>query len=493
MRFLFSVKKSCLRDQQVARRRSSVFSSRGMYSFLPSVLLMGSVSIFSLSLLKSPAQGALSERTPSARLILKDGQTAVADGPRAGMKTESREDLSLLPDSDLKEDLKQFLAISPFGKEKALGQVSWKLRQDGDPSIGFEGPPSGGSTVAERSVARSHDGSFAFFSFDPALQEKVQNEIQRVNAPHVIALAMNPQTGRILALAERSSLGKHLFSHAGFPAASLFKILTTATALELGVMEPGSELRFRGGTYTLNKWNYFPDPRKDVRRMSLTEALARSCNPAFARVAMNFEPQQLRQRVNSAWFNRPIPFDTELSSSHARVPTEDYEYTRTAAGFGEVFVSPVHAALIMSAVASGGLLPRPRMLDEIVSKEGKTLYRAEPEWLGRVIEPETAEDLMEMMVETTTIGTSRRAFGPSVKASLGGNRVAGKTGTLSGKNPDGVNNWFVGAAPVKDPEIVVASLVVYPGYISTKSSLIARRIFEDYFELKSEGKLSQLS
>jgi peptidoglycan glycosyltransferase len=80
-----------------------------------------------------------------------------------------------------------------------------------------------------------------------------------------------------------------------------------------------------------------------------------------------------------------------------------------------------------------------------------------------------------MMTATTTIGTSRKEFLGKVPW-----EVAGKTGTLKGDNPKGLNNWFIGAAPLENPRIAVAVIVINPSQVSSKASHIGRLILERY-------------
>jgi hypothetical protein len=87
---------------------------------------------------------------------------------------------------------------------------------------------------------------------------------------------------------------------------------------------------------------------------------------------------------------------------------------------------------------------------------------------------------MEMMRYTTTVGTSRREFMRGSSPTLGAIDVAGKTGTLTGDNPVGLNNWFIGAAPIQNPKIAVAVITVDPRS-SSKASHLGRLVLQKYF------------
>ena len=301
---------------------------------------------------------------------------------------------------------------------------------------------------------------------------------------------MEPRTGRILAMADKSLTIDHLVLHAGFPAASLFKVVTTTAALERGGVQPQSMIRFRGGTYTLNQLNYRTDNLRDTRVMSVAEGLGRSCNPVFARLALNhLNPSILRHYARVFGFNSPLEFDIPLSQSSAFIPTDDFELSRAAAGFGDVFISPVHAAVLMSQIATSGVRPRPSLIDKVINAQGALSYKAIP-FGKRVLRSDTAETLLEMMESTTTIGTSRSEFMRRNQPVLPNIRVSAKTGTLTGTNPPGLNHWFIAAAPIEDPQIAIAIIVVDSRGANSKASRLGRRIIERYFTDRPQGRVS---
>jgi penicillin-binding protein A len=322
-----------------------------------------------------------------------------------------------------------------------------------------------------------------YYTLNPKLQAFAQSLVSAAKAPHVAVVAMDPRTGQILALAEKSKTIKDLSLHSGFPAASVFKLVTTTAALELAPVGPLSPINFRGGIYTLNRWNYLPNPKSDRKSMTLAEALGKSCNPVFARVALKYlNPKVLRRYSELFGFNKNLGFELSLPASSASVPDNDiFELGRTAAGFGEVTLSPIHAAALVAGIANGGLLPKPSIVERVTDREGTLIYKARAEALTRIMQPATAKKLLGMMEYTTTIGTSRKEFMKKKKQLLSGVSVAAKTGTLSGTNPEGLNHWFVAAAPISDPRIAISVIVVDP-QSGTKASRIGKQIIEKYLE-----------
>src|SRR5512134_51127 len=108
--------------------------------------------------------------------------------------------------------------------------------------------------------------------------------------------------------------------------------------------------------------------------MTLEEAIARSANSVFGKVAVNnVGGPVLEEYLSKFGFGQKIPFDLPVETSQGEVPGDEYELARTGAGFGEVYVSPLHMAMIMSAIASGGAMPRPVLIDRIEDRDGEPL------------------------------------------------------------------------------------------------------------------------
>ena len=217
--------------------------------------------------------------------------------------------------------------------------------------------------------------------------------------------------------------------------------------------------------------------------MTLEEAIARSANAVFGKVAVNHVGGPvLEEYLAKFGFGQTIPFDLPVEPSWGQVPKDDYELARTGAGFGEVYVSPLHVAMIMSAIASGGAMPRPVLIDRIEDNDGEPLYESSPvKWRDTVL-PETANAVVRMMVKTVEMGTSHRTFGtPERTPLLHDMDVAGKTGSLSGWTPSVHFEWFAGVAPVGSPRLALSALVVNDNRWKIKGSYVGKEAFNSYF------------
>lgn len=340
--------------------------------------------------------------------------------------------------------------------------------------------PSFTTQFAGRTAALNEKNEFVFYSIEPKLQEYVRTLVARARADHVAIVAMEPSSGRVLAMDGKSSTIPDILFHSKFPAASLFKVITAATAIEHGQIGEDSLITFRGGNYVLSRQNYSPDLRRDRRRMSVGEALGKSCNPVFGRLALRFmNAPLLKNYARRFGFNSDLRCDVKVPVSSAFIPSDPYELSLTGAGFGDVTISPIHAASIMSGVANEGKLLRPIFVDSVVAPTGVVIYKAKPQILQQIVHPRTSKTLLDMMENTTTVGTSKNEF-LRRNQPLKGIQVAAKTGTLRGTDPLGLNHWFIAAAPKNRAKIAVAVIVNNQIGENAKASRLGRQVLEQY-------------
>lgn len=330
------------------------------------------------------------------------------------------------------------------------------------------------------------EGRRVVYTFDPELQELALSVLRRYKVPYGAFVAVEPATGRVLALAEHSQEDPSLRDfarRATYPAASLVKVVTASAALETGRIAPSTAVRFEGSPYVVYPRKIFPKtPRYENNVATFAEALGTSNNVVFAKVGSQLVGAEgLARKLAAFSFNREIPFDFRLQVSRASVPEEPYEMARTSAGFGDVYLSPVHAALIAAAVGNGGVMMKPFAVAAVEDPDGRTSYRPSPAPLGRCVSPEIARTLAEMMQMTVTRGTSTKVFARNARRLWQDVRIAGKTGSLTGDNPPGMYEWFIGFAPAENPQIAVASLIVNHDLWHIKGTYVAQAVMKEFF------------
>lgn len=332
-----------------------------------------------------------------------------------------------------------------------------------------------------RSAARSRprvDPGLAASTLGAALRRQANTLLSELPGGVATIVAVEPATGRVVALAERPGAPASpadAIALEAFPAASLFKLVTAAAALERAGLRPEEVIRYRGRRGRLTRRSSRPSRFLDLRRSTFSEALAESCNPVFARIAsLHLRPSDLAAQAMAFGFEHPLPFEAPIAISRAPAPTDELDFARTAAGFGEVTVSPLHAALIAGAIANGGLLMRPSLAGP--SAPGATPET--PEVLRRAMAEATARALTSMMVGTVTRGTARGAFSETVRRLASETVIAGKTGTLAGRHPWGTVQWFAGAAVGSKRSLALACLVVDAHAPRGTASVLASRLLD---------------
>jgi cell division protein FtsI/penicillin-binding protein 2 len=121
-------------------------------------------------------------------------------------------------------------------------------------------------------------------------------------------------------------------------------------------------------------------------------------------------------------------------------------------------------------------------VQSVHKQDGSLVYAAEPKISGTTVDAATASEIRALMRETVRRGTSRRSFSGFQKGPMRFVQVGGKTGSLTGDDPKGKYDWFVGYAENGSQRIAVAALTVHRKYWKVKSSYLARKAFERHFK-----------
>src|SRR3990170_3812814 len=183
----------------------------------------------------------------------------------------------------------------------------------------------------------------------PHLQKAIFELYRRYDPPYGVFAAMEPKTGRVLALVGYRKGGEtdpSLPLKAIYPAASLIKVVTAAAALEKGAISPEKEISYRGGIYRITRKGLHTHGGRGIPTMTLEEAIAKSANSVFGKVGVKYVGSEtLGEFMEKFGFGQRIPFGLPVEVSNGLVPSAEYHLARTAAGFGEGYVSPLHMAI----------------------------------------------------------------------------------------------------------------------------------------------------
>ncbi len=339
---------------------------------------------------------------------------------------------------------------------------------------------------SERVIAPIPPGREAELTLDPALQRAAMSQIARYRMPEVGLLMMDVRTGRLLVYASGVT-GSDPFDvniRAEPPAASVFKVVTGAALVELAGLRATTEQCYHGGKSRISAEELEDNPARDKWCSTLAQAMGRSINVVFGRLAQkHLKPEDLERMGGAFGFGSPVPFAVKNDAPRLKVPENSIDFARTAAGFWNTTLSPLAAVCLGQTIASRGVSLEPVIVDRVLER-GHVVwqYDAKPTVLRHAVKPETANELVRMMSETVENGSARAAFHDSKgEPYLPGIGVAGKTGTLSDNEANRHYTWFVGFAPTDQPEIAVAALVVNNPTWQIKAPLMARNLLRSYF------------
>jgi penicillin-binding protein A len=342
-------------------------------------------------------------------------------------------------------------------------ELAFNDRLDGQPSGRLLALPQGEEDPLagrELAVGQPTEGKPVKTTLDPDLQQAA-------------VAALGDQFGGVAALDARDGSIKALagiaFS-APQPPGSTFKVITTSAALEEDLVTPADE--FPVETAAVIEGREVANAHDEPCGGTFTESFALSCNSVFAPLGVDVGAERLVEEAEQYGFNeRPTLYDEEALAlvkppASTIPPAEeiggDLDVGVSAIGQGEVLATPLQLASVAQTVAAGGMRsPTPITKDPELGTDAKPV---------KVMDPETAKILTDLMVAVVTDGTGTAAALPGVQ-------VAGKTGTAElgqvveapegtepGAEPEqAVDAWFTAFAPAGEPQLAVAAMVVEAG------------------------------
>ncbi len=318
------------------------------------------------------------------------------------------------------------------------------------------------------------------------IQRGVEKILKRYPNDHSAIVVMNNNTGEILAVAGISRENRQLNFSLPFtsthPSASLFKIITSADLLSSNKIEPSTKFNYRGRGTTLYKYQLKNKVSRWTRWISFKKAFAYSNNVIFGKAAIQKSSgHSIFKKAFNFGFNRQLMFDFNLGPSRFVMPESQYELAEMASGFNkETLISPVHAALLSSIVASGGYYQSPYIVDSISSGEISVRY---PKVREKVLDDQTVADMKQMMSLAVSKGTAR-----GIKRGRSGRRlmkkyeIGAKTGSITGGIPFGKRDWLSLYAKPKDKEkdlgVSLAIMNVNGKKWYYKSTFLGKKVLE---------------
>ncbi|MDL1961273.1 MAG: PbpA, partial [Deltaproteobacteria bacterium] len=280
-----------------------------------------------------------------------------------------------------------------------------------------------------------------------------------------------------------------------FPAASIFKIVTAAAAIERCNFNPGSTLKYNGRKHTLYKSQLKDRTNRYTNRITFRDSFAQSVNPVFGKIGALYLGKTVLENYAEAFgFNQNIDFEIPVAPSSIYLSDEPYQWAEVASGFNhKTTLSPIHGALITSAILNQGRLIEPTIVNQITNETGQVIYHSHLITLNQAITPKASNVVNNLMKATIKSGTCRKTFRNYRKDQiLSKLNIGGKSGSIDNKAHDARYDWFVGFAEEKDgpKKFVISVIVAHEKYIGTRANQYARmamkQYFRNYFAKKAE-------
>lgn len=316
----------------------------------------------------------------------------------------------------------------------------------------------------------STEGHTVVLTIDESIQYTAERELERAVAESQsiagVAVVIDPQSGEILALANRPTFNPNRFGAYSsqrwknravadaYEPGSIFKVITAAAALQEKVVDPDEVLDCGHGGIDIAGTHISDHAVFD--QLSFRDVIAKSSDIGVIRVAQRLGREQFNRYVREFGFGAATGVELPGESAGLLRPTSKWSALSLASmSFGqEVGVTAVQMAAAVGAVANGGYLMKPLIVRRVEDSAGAVVQETKPLAVRRVLEPETVDVLTELLKGVVQHGTGRRAAVP-------GYVVAGKTGTAQKVDASGHYSMvdhvasFVGFVPASRPALLV--------------------------------------
>ncbi len=328
-------------------------------------------------------------------------------------------------------------------------------------------------------IKKASKGYNVTLTLDKNIQYIAEKELAKAvtesRAVGGIALVMEPQTGKILAMASSPTFNPNAFRRYphdslrnraiadSFEPGSTMKVFLMATALEEKVVGPNDSFNCENGSYAIGG-RVIHDTHK-YGSLRVSDILKYSSNIGSAKVGSRLGPQRVFDGLKKFGFGEISGID---------LPGEVAGYMRPRSGWGSldlatisfgqgISVSSLQLVAAVSAIANGGMLMKPYLVERISDDSGTVIRQFSPQIRRRVLSSDTSRAMAKMMVGVTTEG------GTGLNAAVDGYRVAGKTGTA--QKVDALTKCysaskrtasFIGFVPADNPRLAILVVVDEP-------------------------------
>lgn len=349
--------------------------------------------------------------------------------------------------------------------------------------------------VANDVAGKKYPGDSVVTTLDVDLQQIAYDSLGMYKGAVIVS---EPSTGRILAMVSKpdfdpneidaiwdgliadkdSSVLLNRVTQGLYPPGSTFKIVT---ALEYIRENRDSYNQFRyqcGGSFShgdekINCYHGTVHGSEDF-----SKAFAKSCNSAFASIGLSLDREKFGDTLNDLLFNQELKVDFAYNKSKLVIDgdTSDGDVMQAAIGQGTTQMTPLELNMITCAIANGGMLMRPYLLERVETSEKAVVKQFSPSSYRRLMSEEEAQIMTGLMEEVVKSGTGTKLSGLSYTA-------AGKTGSAEyNQVKTDSHAWFTGFAPAEEPQVCVTIIIEGAGSGGDYAVPVAKRILDACFE-----------
>lgn len=341
------------------------------------------------------------------------------------------------------------------------------------------------------------DGEGVVLTIDAVIQHFVESEIvevqKKTSAKRVMCLMMNPQTGDVLAMAmtpdfnpndPRTPIDPQIAKTVNsmsdaqkmtfwndmwrnpmisdtYEPGSTFKLLTTAIALEEGKTNPNEVFTCTGSIDVYGTILHCWRRGNPHGRETLTQAVQNSCNPVFVQLGLRIGIDKYYKYIDKFGLNERTGIDYPGEGGNLLQDKKTAGPVGMATmSYGQgIAVTPISLLTAICSIGNDGMLMQPRLVKELVDKNGKTVQTFEPQKVRQVMSKETADQMCQIMESVVSDGGGENAKIPGYK-------VGGKTGTaykvVNGAYTNDTYSSFAGMVPMDDPKLAILLIVDSP-------------------------------
>ena len=329
-----------------------------------------------------------------------------------------------------------------------------------------------------------------------AVERELDNAVMKYNPEHALAIAMDPTTGEVLAMASRpnfdsnnyqnydtETINRNLPIWMTYEPGSTFKIMTLASSLEEKTVNLFEDTYFDSGSVSVDGATIHCWKSGGHGAQTYLNVVENSCNPGFVSLGNKLGVQKLMQYIKEFGFGEKTGIDLNGESSGILFnPNRMGPVELATTSFGQgISVTPIQQITAVSAVVNNGLLLKPYVVKSLEEPETKSIVKLNEPVVRKTVISEESSKLARFALESVVAnGSGRNAY-------IENYRVGGKTGTAqkveNGHYLDG--NYilsFIGFMPADNPKIVVYVSIDNPKGVTQYGGVVAAPIAKSILE-----------